>query len=208
MSSTGVALVDPARPHQAVVRRIQSSAPPSPKGEQPTVLERHLRLQDIEDRLCLAIQLERPAVHLGPAATALQRPRIAFVEQPPYGSTAGRSPHDLSGNWWRCVRMILRLGIPVVEVGNTKVKVYATGSGATRGENKVTKKDVIRAVQTDYSRQVAQTVEGQGNDVTDAFILAAIGCRLLGTPIEVNEIPATRTRALDGLVLPEGFSTT
>jgi hypothetical protein len=212
MTSTGIAIVDPGRPHQARIRRMQTESPRLPKGEQPTLLQRERRLLMIEVGV---------ADRLDEVGTG-RLPDIAFVEQPPFASSTPYQ-HDISGNWWRVVSRIFALGIPVVEVGNTKVKVYATGRGGTRdtpekrnkaGEiirpalAKVSKADVIRAVQTDYSRQVAQTVDGQGDDVTDAFILAAIGCRLLGQPIEVNELPVTRTRALDGLLLPEGFTAT
>lgn len=200
MTSTGVAVVDLDRPLQASVYRIRTPQPKLPKGQQPTLDQRHARLQLIEDGVAQALGA------MAPGTRGIDRlVDIAFVEQPPFGSSSAYS-HDISGSWWRVVSRVLRLGVPVVEVGNTKVKVYATGGGATRGPNKVEKEHVIAAVMSGrYGREVARTIDGEGSDVADAFILAAIGCRLLGHPIEAHPLPATHTRALDELHLPERF---
>lgn len=195
MTSTGVAVVDLNRPLQAVVHRIRTPPPKLPKGQQPTLEARHDRLQLIEDEVAHALGAGRIS----------SLPDIAFVEQPPFGSSSAYS-HDISGSWWRVVGRVLRLGVPVVEVGNTKVKVYATGGGATRGPNKVEKSHIIAAVQDGrYGTEIARQIDGEGSDVADAFILAALGCRLLGRPIEVYPLPDTHTRALDELHLPERF---
>jgi crossover junction endodeoxyribonuclease RuvC len=135
------------------------------------------------------------------------RPSIVFVEQPALGANSAYG-HDISGNWWMTVDRLHDLGCTVVEVNNTKVKIYATGSGATSGPNKVEKKHVIAAVQDTarYGPALARQVDGEGSDVCDAFILAALGARLLGHPVELTKLPQTHLRALENIHLPEGFT--
>jgi crossover junction endodeoxyribonuclease RuvC len=201
MTSTGVAVVDLDRPLQASVYRIRTPSPKLAKGQQPTLDQRQARLQAIEDGVALALGA------MVPGTRGISRlVDIAFVEQPPFGSSSAYS-HDISGSWWRVVSRVLRLGVPVVEVGNTKVKVYATGGGATRGPNKVEKRHIIGAVQSGrYGVEVARQIDGEGSDVADAFILAAIGARLLGHPVELTTLPQTHLRALENIHLPEGFT--
>lgn len=123
-------------------------------------------------------------------ASLMQWPTIAVVEQPSYGSNSGKQ-HDRSGLWWMVVRRVARTyAIPVVEVAPTKVKMYATGSGAAGKDEVIT--SVVR-------RYLDAPVTN--NNEADAFVLAAIGLRLLGEPIE-ESLPKTHLRAMEGLKIP------
>lgn len=154
----------------------------------------HFRAQHA--RMCTIRDGVRGVVLNGP------RPDLVVVEAPAFGSKTPYQ-HDLSGNWWRVVDMLLELAgeLRVLLVNPTKVKIYATGSGATSGPNKVDKKKVAAAVRTRYGVGVARAIDGNGSDVVDAFVLAAIGARVLGSPIEARVLPANHLRALDDLDL-------
>ncbi len=139
-----------------------------------------------------------------PWSTYRPTPDLVFVEAPPYSNSP--YAHDISGNWHRVVGMLHLYDIPVVEVSNTKLKKYATGSGSNRGATKVEKHHVITAVKTNYGQTIARQVDGEGDDVADAFILAAMACRIAGQPIEAITLPQANLRALENLSLPEGFT--
>lgn len=191
LGSTGIGLIDTDRHLGFKVFRCRSTG--TGKRGAETLLSRHVRLQRIEDQ---AADIWR-----------VYQPDIVFVEQPVLSGSSAYG-HDISGNWWRNVSRVFRSGIPVAEVGNQKVKIYATGGAATRGPNKVEKKHVIAAVQDQnrYGTALARMVDGEGSDVCDAFILAALGARLLGHPAELTTLPQTHLRALENLSLPEGFT--
>jgi len=203
MTSTGVALIDPAA--GATVHRVRTLGPKLPRGQKPTLLDRHDRLQEIEDRIGRLLGL-LPYTEQYRAGGDMYRPipDLLFIERP-FGSLSGNTL-DLTGNWWRVTGMIHRFGIPVAEVDNNWLKIYATGRASNRGPNKVEKHHVISAVKTRYGTRVARMVDGEGDDVCDAFILAAMACRMVGHPIETTELPAAHARALVGIQLPEGFS--
>lgn|GEM_PF-4048271 len=202
MSSTGLAIVDTHK--GAAVHRIRTPAPRLPKGQQPTLLARAERLNEIETRIGRLLGF----YPIGDSDLIEEDyrplPDLLVVEQP-FGSMSGNTI-DLIGNWWRVVGMIHRFGIPTIEVGNTKLKLYAVGRASNRGPTKVEKHHVVTAVKTNYGRHVARMVDGEGDDVCDAFILAAIGCRLAGQPIEATTLPQDNLRALENLSLPEGIT--
>lgn len=117
-------------------------------------------------------------------------PNLAMIETPAYDQTSGKT-HDRSGLWWEVVRIFqAELGVDVVEVGTSKVKIYATGKGVGR-------KDAVMAAAIRRYPDVAIS----NNNESDAFILAAMGMRLLGEPIE-ESLPQTHLRAMEGLTLP------
>lgn len=120
----------------------------------------------------------------------IQWPSLAVVEQPAYGQTNGKS-HDRSGLWWLVVhRVVHSYGIPLLEATPQKVKMYATGKGGA------SKDEVLAAVVRRYPDAPVSN-----NNEADAFVLAAIGLRLLGEPIEKN-LPQTHLRAMEGLEIP------
>lgn len=116
-------------------------------------------------------------------------PSLAAVESPAQSQTTG-STHDRSGSWWDVVRTLsYDMGIPVIEIGISKVKIYATGKGTAA------KDEVMAAAIRRYL-----DVPIANNNESDAFMLAAMAARLIGEPID--ELPKTHVRAMEGLVLP------
>ena len=116
-------------------------------------------------------------------------PDLVVVESPSYSSATGHS-HDRSGLWWLVVAHLLALAIPVLEVRPNLRAKYATGKGGAG------KQEVVIAVTRRYP-----TVEFATNDEADALVLAAMGSRLLGHPIE-DSLPETHRDSLKTLRLP------
>src|SRR5690606_37900858 len=117
-------------------------------------------------------------------------PDLVAIESPAQNQTTG-SPHDRSGLWWDVVRTLTyELGISVIEIGVTKVKMYAHGKG-------IGSKDEIMAAAI---RRYTDAPIANNNE-SDAFILAAMAARLIGEPIE-ESLAKTHLRAMEGLVLP------
>lgn len=115
---------------------------------------------------------------------------LVLVEAPAYDSKSPHT-HERSGLWWLVVDWCIRDGRPLVEVTTGGVKRYATGSGSA------SKDAVLAAVVRRYL-----DVEVSGNDEADALVLAAMGARWLGYPLEAS-LPKTHTAALDAVQWPE-----
>lgn len=109
---------------------------------------------------------------------------VVVIEQPAYGQTMG-SPHDRSGLWWLIVDVLSFEDLKLVEVTPQGVKMYATGKG------NASKDEVMAAVVRRYP-----DVEITNNNEADSLVLAAIGARLAGRPLE-ESLPQTHLRALD-----------
>lgn len=188
LSSTGFAdiLIDPYYPSQHSI--VSWSIATEPAGTK--LLDVHNRMREIRDRI---VQL---LYRVGPV------PSLVVVEGPSMGSIQGS--HNISGNWWRIVDHLLSNGLPVVEVAPGSLKLYATGSGSMRGPTKVTKAMVVKAVNDRYDVGPIR-LRVADNDRADAIVLAAIGARLLGHPIDPH-IPAPNLRALTKIRLPEGIT--
>lgn len=139
--------------------------------EAATLLERHTRL------LALRKQISSLAL---PAD-------LAVIEGPSYGSKTGKQ-HDRSGLWWAVVRNLLMNDVPVVEVPPPTRARYACGKAAAKDA-------VLAAVVRRYS-----DVEVTGNDEADALVLAAMGARHLGVPID--DLPKTHLAAMDAVRWP------
>ena len=115
-----------------------------------------------------------------PAATA----NVVVIEQPAYSQTGG-SHHDRSGLWWLVVDALIFDDLRLVEVTPQAVKIYATGKG------NASKDEVLAAVVRRYP-----DIEVRNNNEADALVLAAIGARLSGQPLE-ESLPQLHLRALD-----------
>lgn len=114
---------------------------------------------------------------------------LIMVEGPAYGSKTG-SMHDRSGLWWLVTGRATGSSLQVVEVPPSCVKTYATGAG------NADKDRVLAAVIRRYPH-----VEVDGNDCADALVLAALGARWLGKPLE-SDLPQHHLRALDKIAWP------
>lgn len=103
---------------------------------------------------------------------------------------ASRSPHatERAGLWWLVVDHLIGNGAPVAVVSPTSRAKYATGKGNAG------KDQVLAAVVRRYP-----DVEVTGNDQADALILAAMGARSLGRPIEAGGITGLPKTHLDAM---------
>jgi crossover junction endodeoxyribonuclease RuvC len=195
LTSTGLALVDDMEIDSIRTQRVLSAPVKPADGSTPTLAHRQDRLMGVEDRIAWALGQNRHG------ARGIDRwPDLVLVEGPSLGSTGGQQMHESAGNWHRIVRRLHVAGVLVAEVTPSQVKQYATGSGATSGKNKVEKHHVIAAVRANYGDYAAHITS---NDEADALILAAIGCRYLGHPIESAPLPPENLRALKKIRWPE-----
>lgn len=143
-------------------------------------------------------RIERIALAVTDFATALPAD-LVVIEGPAFSRSNGHA-HTRAGLWWLIVDRLISgpgqdgrpLDLPVMVVPPTCRAMYATGKGNAG------KDQVLAAAIKRYP-----SFEVTGNDVADAVILAAIGARLLGHPIE-ESLPQTNMRALDKLALPPG----
>lgn len=113
---------------------------------------------------------------------------LAVLEGPAYASVTGHQ-HDRSGLWWIVAHRILGSGLPLGIVPPTSRARYATGKG------NAPKDGVLAAVIRRYPE-----VNVTGNDQADALILAAMGARRLGHPIDV--VPKVALTAMAGASWP------
>lgn len=109
---------------------------------------------------------------------------LVVVEGPAYSSNSGAA-HDRAGLWWLVVARLQGAGIQVVEVPPASLKTYATGKGNAG------KDDVLTAVIRRYAH-----VSFNGNDEADSLILASMGARFAGFPIE-GDLPQVQLRAME-----------
>lgn len=120
---------------------------------------------------------------------------LVVIENPSYGSRYG-SQHDRSGLWWLIVSTIQSWGTPVATVPPLSRAKYATGKGRDD------KQAVFDAVVSTYDvPDLADLGWKKGNDMADALVLAAMGSRHLGYPVE-NDLPAKNLEAMDGAAWP------
>lgn len=123
-------------------------------------------------------------------------PDLVVIESPSYGSKFG-SPHDRSGLWWMVVDCLFDLGAPVGTVSPQGRAKYGTGKG------NADKATVYAAAQKTYF-----DVELADDNVADAVLLAAMGSRYLGKPVErtlsgrLSKLSDKQLEALDGAAWP------
>lgn len=169
LTSTGLAriLTRDALGAEVTVRRVLSKPPPADKV---TLATRSTRLRRIA----------------ADVFTACAGADLVVVEGPTYASDSGAA-HDRAGLWWLVLARLTAQGFNVVEVSPTTVKTYALGRG---GGPETGKDAMIAAVVRRYP-----TVPVSGNDEADALVLAAMGARFTGHPIE-DTLPQTHLRAM------------
>lgn len=115
---------------------------------------------------------------------------LVVIEGPAYSRALGAGFHGNAGMWWAAARVAWAASEGAVLIVPPNLRaMYATGSGSAG------KDEVLAAAVRRYP-----TFDITGNDVGDAVILAAIGARMLGHPID--DLPKTHLRALTKLALP------
>lgn len=180
LTSTGVATVN-TDCGGAVVDRITSEPPNTgrdAKGNKlpPTLIQRAARLHHMRTRI---VDHARNA-------------DLVVIEQPAFSRTTG-SMHDRSGLWWLVVHRLHVLNRVVVEVSPTGRAKYACGKALGKDQ-------VLAAVVRRYA-----DVEVTGNDEADALLLAAMGARHLGSPID--DLPKTHLAAMNAVRWPDHLNT-
>lgn len=137
-----------------------------------TLLERAERIEELTERI----------VHV---VTNDGLPSLVVVEGPSYGQHRQSGQHDRAGLWWSVASALTRRGVALVEVAPAARMKYATGVGNA-------KKDAVLAATIRRYRTAVIT----GNDEADALILAAMGARALGGPVETS-LPERNRAAMD-----------
>jgi crossover junction endodeoxyribonuclease RuvC len=128
----------------------------------------HQRLEFIEDRVVQFLFSDGA-------------PDLAVIEGPSYGSKSS-SYHQLAGGWWITAHRLWEERIPYGIVPPSKAKKYATGKGNA---------DKLAMFQTATGPLFPhKKVWPKSHDEADAVILAAMGQRWLGHP--VDKIPEDR----------------
>lgn len=175
LTSTGVARIYIEHPDiDHATRDIETSRIQSTAPQAATLDQRNKRLT----------KLAHDVVELTAAAD------LVVIEQPAYSRTVGHA-HDRSGLWWLVVNTLIEeYGCPVAEVSPTTRPKYATGRNAAKDQ-------VLAAVIRRYP-----DVNVTGNDVADALVLAAMGARHLGHPIEAS-LPLAHLAAMDAVRWPQ-----
>ena len=136
----------------------------------------------------LAARRERLSVLRRNIAAWTRYAHLVVVEGLAYAS---RSPHatERAGLWWLIVDDLLARDAPVAIVPPSTRAKYATGKGNSP------KDAVLAAVIRRYP-----DADITGNDEADALILAAMGARALGCP--VDELPKTHLDAMAKVAWP------
>jgi crossover junction endodeoxyribonuclease RuvC len=111
-------------------------------------------------------------------------------------SRPGAADYPLHAMRANVLQWLWRVGIPYVEVQPSTLKVWATGSGATNGENKVTKADVCRAIVETYGRFL--NINPRDDNACDAVALLTMGLAKYGQAL-VDPLPHGGWRALKAI---------
>lgn len=117
---------------------------------------------------------------------------LVVIESPSYASTTG-AQHDRSGLWWIVYGTLELRGCNIIPVTPAQRMTYAVGKGGGKGTDK---DNILAATIRRYP-----DIDITGNDIADAVLLAAIGARLDGRPIE-DSLPAANLKALAKLSIP------
>lgn len=176
LTSTGLAIVDTGPGGATVLHRVRSNG-----HKTATLAARGHRL----DLITYAIE-----EHVCPLGS-YQHVDLVVVEGPSYGQHRQSGQHDRAGLWWQTVRLAASLADGyVVEVPPATRTKYATGKG------NAPKDHVLASVVRRYPH-----VPVDGNDTADALVLAAMGARHLGVPLE-ERLPQANLQAMDAVVWP------
>lgn len=118
---------------------------------------------------------------------------LAVIEAPSLAQKSQAGTLDRHGLWWLLITRLAEAHIDTVAVPPTCRAKYATGKGNAG------KDEVLLAVARRYPH-----VDVRDNNQADALVLAAIGARLAGHPID--ELPKTHLDALAKVTRPAGMT--
>lgn len=160
--------------------------------ETATLAERAQRLD-----YCRGAVLDEIAPPTG-SGDARRTPDLVVVEGPAFAANDSGAD-ELSGLRWLLFVDLYALGVPVAVCAPSTLKVYAVGHGGSR-KTPVRKTHIVEAARRHYgSRFDLGPGDGIG-DRADSVVLAALGSRWLGYPID--ELGTQHTRALDSVRWP------
>lgn len=174
LTSTGLAVLGPSQtsPYWAV-RTIRSAPPVAPPNP---ALASVRRMEKIVHQLRLAIE----ELCLG------VRPTYFVIEAPAFSKNVGMA-HERAGLWWMIYQAAAGYGhVPILVVKPNLRAKYATGNGGAG------KDQVLLAASRRYPG-----VPMTNNNEADAVVLAAMGARVLGHP--VDQLPRTHLDAMKTL---------
>lgn len=123
----------------------------------------------------------------------IHRPDLIVIESPSFGSKFGNA-HERGGLWWELVLQAWREGFEIATVTPAQRAKYGTGNG------RADKKDVHAAVKVRYGTPELRI---QTDDEGDAVLLAAMGARFLGGPIDDDPLPASHLDAMEKVKWPQ-----
>lgn len=177
LTATGIAIVTADTSHPWEIRnrtpRIEVRTIASTGRSDATLHQRRARLQNIGDAVI----------------AAAHGADIAVIESPSLGQARQGGQLDRHGLWWLVTDRLIGRGIPVATVTPAGRAKYATGKGNAG------KTDVLLAVDRRYP-----AAEITDDNQADALVLAAMGCRHLGHPID--DMPKAHLSAMDAVVWP------
>ena len=140
-----------------------------------TVAERAQRLIDITSRILEHIPTDV---------------QLIVIEGPSLGQARQAGEHIRAGLWWHLATSLHLQRHSVVEVPPATLKLYAAGRGNAH------KDQVLASVIKRYP-----DADVTGNDIADALVLAAMGARRLGFPIE-ETLPVANLAAMTKINWP------
>lgn len=114
---------------------------------------------------------------------------LAVIEAPAFSQGNGMA-HERGGLWWMVADKLAERRIPTMAVEPNVRAKYATGNGRSG------KDEVMLATAKRYP--YAPIAD---NNMADAVLLAAMGARLLGHPVE-STLPVANLAAMKTLLLP------
>jgi len=166
LTSTGVAVWTPEAPVQ--ISRVKSApGPNAPGAKLPSWRDRHNRIKTAAKGIAALVPVES----------------LVVLEAPAYAAKSN-SIHDRAGLWWKVYENVVDRDCEILVVTTNQRMKYATGKG------NADKDTVMAAVIRRYL-----DLEIRNNDEADAVVFMAIGCRMIGKPIE-DSLPRTHLDAL------------
>ncbi|OKJ06886.1 hypothetical protein AMK19_23390 [Kitasatospora sp. CB01950] len=130
----------------------------------------------------------------------VRRADFVVIEGAAFSRSHLQGADQLSAMRWMVRLELWKRGIPYAVCPPDNRTIFATGKARWKG---LTPTQVKAKVREAVAEQYGIECEGRWRyDQADAYVLLAMGLAHLGHPLA--ELPATHTRALDGVAWPEG----